>query len=303
MDKFSIRKNKNRRGSFRIDDEVNLSYKKIDEKWMSEHQYPTSNDHSFSTENHTVVLDSADLLDMPFNRHESHNVNISSSGMAFSCEDALKEGDFLIIKLQLSSSMEAIVTYSQVVYCKDLEPDPGPNDSPHPCFVGTHFVNMKNEDRALLVKHVDEKRKQQHWINGIIITAILAVIFFPDVVFHLLAVIAHFLLDVSLHILHLSFEFIEMNLDHLVEHLFHTDLHQTQVIVFYIILSFVLLALYLVWRALPALWRRLKNALSLAVAFRKANWQFFWQEQSMLNKVKIVSITVAVLLLYFFFGM
>ena len=312
MDKVNMRKNKNRRGSFRIYDEVNLSYKKIDEAWGGNSRaIPDNIDPSFSTDIEKVPRNLAallpklekDLSDLPFNEHESRNVNISASGMAFNCEDALKEGDILVIKIQLASSTAVIVTYSQVVYCKNLQADDSPNDSPHPCFVGAHFVDMKEEDRALLIKHVDKKRGLQHWVNGVILIAVITMITMPDVVFGLLLEFTHFLFELLLHILHLSFEFIEINLDHLVEHLFDTDLHQTQVIVFYVILSFVIYGLYLLVRAVPSFCRRCKQNLFTAYAFKKASLLFFWREQSLFNKIKIAAIGIAAIACYIFLGM
>jgi hypothetical protein len=314
MDKVNIGKYKNRRGFFRIYDEVNLSYKKIDEKWVGEsHLFFDNilNDHSFSTDSESVSQDSAsslprlekDLPDFEFKEHESHNVNISASGMAFKCNDALNEGDFLVIKIQLASSMAVIVTYSQVVYCKDLQSEGSPDDSPHPCFVGTHFISMKDEDQELLIKHVENKRALKNWINGILLVALITVIAVPDVVFSLLAGLLHFLIERIFEFIHIAFEFTELSLDHLVEYLFHTDLHQTQVIVFYIMLSFALYGLYLLWRKLPPFYRHCKQNLFRAYAFKKASLLFFWQELSLLNKVKIVLIGILVIVSYVFFGM
>ncbi len=312
MDKVNMRKNKNRRGSFRIYDEVNLSYKKIDEKWVAD-QHPNLDniDHSFSTDIERLPQDSTSLLpslednlpDSQFKEHESHNVNLSASGMAFNCDDALKEGDFLVIKIQLAFSVAVIVTYSQVVYCKHLQSDGSPNDSPHPCFVGAHFVNMKDEDRELLIKHVDKKRGLQNRVNGVILAALITVIAVPDVVFSLLLGLLHFLVERVFEFIHIAFEFTELSLDHLVEHLFHTDLQQTQVIVFYIMLSFALYGLYLLWRAFPSFCRRFKQSLFKAYTFKKASLLFFWREQSLLNKIKIVVISIAAIACYIFFGM
>lgn len=312
MDKFNMRKNQNRRSAFRIYDEVNLSYKKIDQIGESNSRsIPDNVVPSLTTDLEKVARDLTSLLpklgkdlpDLPFNEHESHNVNISASGMAFSCEDALKEGDILVIKIQLASSMAVIVTYSQVVYCKDIQADASPNDSPHPCFVGAHFVDMKDEDREALIQHVDKKRVQQRWFNGFILAAVITVIAAPDVVFGLLFELVHFLFELFLHILHLSFEFIELNLDHLIEHLFDTDLHQTQVIVFYVILSFIIYGFYLLVRAVPSFCRRSKQNLIKAYAFKKASLLFFWREQSLLNKIKIVAIAATAIAAYVFFGM
>ncbi|MGZ8173745.1 MULTISPECIES: PilZ domain-containing protein [Methylobacter] len=312
MDKINVTKNKNRRVFFRIYDEVNLFYQKIDEKLLTEPQ-PVFDNISSTLSSPTglekVSQDSALLLpkleknlpdimapDFHSNESETHNVNISASGMAFDCEDALEEGDCLVIKILLASGMAAIVTYGKVVYCKSI-------GSQYPYFVGTHFINMKDEDRELLAAHVAKKRSQQIRVRGLMLAAVIAVIAAPDAVFGLLFELVHFLFEHLLEIIHLTFEFIESNLDHLIEHLFHTDLHQTQVIVFYVIASSAVYGLYRLLRVLPSFYRRCKDNLLSACAHQKASWLYYWREQSLVNKLKLVVIGVALITGYIFFGM
>ncbi len=290
MDKVNMMKNKNRRVFFRIYDEVNLFYQKIDEQPATEPQ-PVF-DNIFSNQS-ALLLPKPDLQ---FNEHETCNVNISASGMAFNCDDALKEGDYLIIKILLASGIEIIVN-CKVVYSKNSRS----SDIQHPYFVGTHFINMKDEDRELLNKHVNKKRLQQRWVRGFTLAAVITVIAAPGTVFGLFLEFLHFLFEISLHGLHLTFEFIEINLDHLIEHLFHTDLHQTQVIVFYIIASFVFYGLYRLTRAVPTFCRRRKENLLTAYSQKKASLLFYWQEQSSFDKFKLAVITVAAISCYIFF--
>ncbi|MBL6987016.1 MAG: PilZ domain-containing protein [Methylobacter sp.] len=180
-----------RRGFFRIDDEVNLFYKKIDEKQVSEPHHVSDNvlnSCSLSTALEIVSKDSAmqlhrlekilpdvadylrlietkiDLLAQAivmqghqFKDSETRNVNISASGMAFNCEEMLKEGDYLEIKMLLVSSMAVIVTYGRVVYCRKSQT----NDGKFPYFVGVDFTNMKDDDRELLIKYAVKKQLQQ----------------------------------------------------------------------------------------------------------------------------------------------
>ncbi|MBC8550705.1 MAG: PilZ domain-containing protein [Candidatus Brocadiales bacterium] len=180
-----------RRGFFRIDDEVNLFYKKIDEKQVSEPHHVSDNvlnSCSLSTALEIVPKDSAmqlhrlekilpdvadylrlietkiDLLAQAivmqghqFKDSETRNVNISASGMAFNCEEMLKEGDYLEIKMLLVSSMAVIVTYGRVVYCRKSQT----NDGKFPYFVGVDFTNMKDDDRELLIKYAVKKQLQQ----------------------------------------------------------------------------------------------------------------------------------------------
>ena len=191
MDKINVVKAEDRRGFFRIDDEVNLFYKKIDEKLVHEPHHVSDNvlnSCSLSTALEMVSQESALLLhrlekNLPdvadylriietkidllgqaimmqgfqFKENETRNVNISATGIAFNCEEELKQGDYLEIKMLLVSSMAVIVTYGKVVYCRHSQP----NDNQYPHFIGVDFINMKDEDREMLIKYVVKKQLQQ----------------------------------------------------------------------------------------------------------------------------------------------
>jgi len=191
MAKIDMTKTEERRGFFRIDDEVNLFYTKIDKQQVTEPHHVPDNvlkSCSLSTALEIVSQDSAMLLrrlekNLPdvadylrlmdtkidllaqammmqghqFKENDTRNVNISASGMAFDCEEMLKEGDYLEIKMLLVSSMAVIVTYAKVVFCKNSQT----NDSQFPYFVGVDFFNMKEDDRELLIKYVVKKQLKQ----------------------------------------------------------------------------------------------------------------------------------------------
>ena len=70
-------------------------------------------------------------------------------------------------------------------------------------------------------------------VNLFLFTGLISLIILPDVVFGLIFGPAHILLELA----HMIFEFIEVNLDRIVEYIFDTDVHQTQVIVFYLMLA------------------------------------------------------------------
>ncbi len=118
MDKVNMTKNKNRRVFFRIYDEVNLFYHKIDPTLLTESQPAADDILKWPTEIEKVPQDR--VLELPklekvlpedmapglhFDENETRDVNISASGMAFNCEDSLKEGDYLAIRILLVSSM------------------------------------------------------------------------------------------------------------------------------------------------------------------------------------------------------
>ena len=94
-------------------------------------------------------------------------------------------------------------------------------------------------------------------VNLFFFAGIVTLIILPDVVFGLFFGLMHLLLE----ILHMIFEFIEVNLDRLVEHIFETDVHQTQVIVFYLMLSIALGGLYYLWSFLPRVYYQSKENL------------------------------------------
>jgi hypothetical protein len=303
MDKVGMAKNKNRRVSFRIYDEVNLFYKKIDEKPVTE--LPLTTELEWVSQDSVWLLPSVKkdlpdvtMPDLQFNENDIRNVNISASGMAFSCDDALKEGDYLAIKILLVSSMVVILAYCKVVYCRDGDP----SDSQHPYLVGTHFTSMTDTDRELLIKHVD-KQKVKHIVGrGLILTTVITVIAAPGAVFDLLSGLLHFLVVHFFEFCDIAFELIETGLDHLIEHFFHTDLHQTQVIVFYIIVSFIIYGFYRLWRALPPFCQRCKKNQIAYWSRKKASLRYYWREQLLFNKIKLVVIGVAAITLYISFG-
>lgn len=304
MDMVNMMRNKNRRVFFRIYDEVNLFYKKIDESLLTRPQ-STNDSFSFfrSSDMQSYALPSnleAEIeSDAKFDKDTTCNINLSAGGLAFNCHDSMQEGDCLIVKILLKSGMSTIAAPCKVVYCRDNHL----SDSEYPYFVGAHFVGMRDVDRMLLGDYVDKKRQQRKWRNIVLMAAAVTVIMLPDVVFHLLAVLFHFLLEITLHMLHLAFEFIESNLDHLVEHLFETDVHVTQIIVFYILFPFFCYGLYRMGRLVPPFFRWSKKKLVAYWSRKKSNLIFFWREQSPVEKLKLMAFGVGLLALYFFFGM
>lgn len=106
----------------------------------------------------------------------------------------------------------------------------------------------------------------------------------PDVVFGLLLELAHLLVEA----LHLLFELFEAALDHLVEHLFHTDTRQTQIIVFYLMVGMGLVASYFLWRALKRWLYGFKQSLHAAVLrYNNIFWDYW--AQSAHNKFKLIA--------------
>lgn len=180
-----------RRRFFRIDDEINLFYQKIDEKLILEPSYLSDNilsNCSLSSALDMVSQDSSALLarlertqpevadylrlietkiDLvaqaimlqggQFKENTTRNANLSASGIAFEVEQQLEPGDYLEIKMLLVHCVAVIVAYGKVVYCKNSQS----GDAQYPYLVGVDYVNMKDQDRELLIKHVVKKQLQQ----------------------------------------------------------------------------------------------------------------------------------------------
>lgn len=184
-------RDKERRRFFRIDDQVNLYYKKVDEKKVTPASHISDNVlgncslsaalELISQESRVMMHrlertepDVADYLKLieskidlisqavmmqgtDFKEKDTCNANLSASGLAFESEEALAVGDYLEIKMLLVSCMAVIVTYGKVIYCK-------PKNNPDSRFshvIGVDYVNMKEQDRELLIRHVVKRQLQQ----------------------------------------------------------------------------------------------------------------------------------------------
>ncbi len=111
-------------------------------------------------------------------------------------------------------------------------------------------------------------------------------------------------LDVLLHslltLVHMAFEWIELGLEKLIEHLFHTSRKQSQVIVFYLLLSIGSYLLYCLCRGVPDLYRHYKSRLMTVCLRYKASAWLYWQDQAPIGKLKLIAAgLLSVKLLYF----
>ncbi len=122
-------------------------------------------------------------------------------------------------------------------------------------------------------------------LYGLALIGFISIVIIPDVVMGLLFELVHLFFE----LLFISFEWIESTLDTLVEHLFHTDLHQTQVIVFYLIAGMGLYVAYHLWRVLSSLFSRLINNMLTAWTEQKTRASSYWQELSLIKKIILFS--------------
>lgn len=191
MSKENVMKSEERRQFFRVDDEVNLVYAKIDKKQVMEGTYvsenilgnwPLSSALEMVAQESTLLLlkiskfnpDVADYLKIidnkiellaqalvmqsgEFTNNNIRNANLSATGIAFDSHEAFQNGDFLEIKILLVSSMAVVVAFGKVVYCKSSQSESGH----FPYTIGVDYVSIKDQDRELLIKHVVKKQLQQ----------------------------------------------------------------------------------------------------------------------------------------------
>ena len=134
---------------------------------------------------------------------------------------------------------------------------------------------------------------------GLVLIGIVIMIAMPDVVIGLLFELAHLLFEVVF----ISFEWLESLLDHLVEHLLHTELHQTQTIVFYLLVGIAAYPFYYLWRKLLRLFFWLKASLLTAWVVYKNHTIVYWQNLSLIDKIKALVIAAGAIYLASFIFM
>lgn len=92
-----------------------------------------------------------------FTDHDKREVSLSAAGVAFTNDVAIPSGTLLELRMVLTSCLAVIVAYGRVAQCKDISAD----NSEQPYAICVEYVNMKEEDRELLIKHVIKKQMQQ----------------------------------------------------------------------------------------------------------------------------------------------
>ncbi len=294
-------KKPNRRVALRVYEQVNLFYQKIDLNQLNvaESGFDNILNNFARSQADRRITVGPSFPASQSQENDTLNVNISASGLAFTCMEELKAGDYLMLRILFLSSMTVVMTCCKVVYCKPSNPF---ESNRHPYSIGAQFINMTAEDSELLNKHVGKIKKQQLAVYGLVIASILAILAAPGQAWGLLVGLGHHLLVIFLHMLHLAFEFLEMGLDHVIEHHFHTDTHETQVIVFYVLAAFGLPALYFLGRKSASDLIRLGKRLLLYWSRKKSSCLYFWGQQTLLGKIKIVGIGTTAIAGYIYFG-
>ncbi len=182
-----ITKAEDRRRFFRIDDAINLYYKIVDEQTVISASKMTDDvlsSCSLSTalevlgQESRIILHRIDkrepeiaeylklmdskigllaqaVLQQGNDLSESKlcNTNLSASGLAIEVDAPVKAGEFIEVKLFLSSCVAVILLYGKVIYCK--------KNTESSYQIGIDYINLKDEDREVLIKHIVKRQMQQ----------------------------------------------------------------------------------------------------------------------------------------------
>jgi len=150
----------------------------------------------------------------------------------------------------------------------------------------------------------------QKIVYGLGLLGIVVMLTIPDMVIELSTELLHFVFELIFEVADVTFEAVETMLDHLVEHLFHTGLHDTQVIVFYIIVSTLAYPLYRLARVVLRTLFRLINSIPTTYTNYKIQWlllrqdmAYYWQQLPFITKLKWVLIATSTLYLASFLVM
>jgi len=124
-------------------------------------------------------------------------------------------------------------------------------------------------------------------IIGIGLLTLLVVFFdqIPDLILGLL----HLVYELG----HTLFELFEETLDFIIETLFHTGLHETQIIVFYIMLIIAFGAFYKLIRVVPRWCGKIKQSMAERYSEQKAVMASAWQQLSLFGKIKWITLLMA----------
>ncbi len=283
----------NRRRASRIYEQVDLFYQKL----SNEADYAKPSSHWGDA----GLLSQEGAQQFPKSHtqeRETLNVNISATGISFTCKEALQEGDHLLLRILLLSRMTVMTVFCEVMYCRPSNPF---ESDLYPYLVGGKFVNIREEDSKLLHKHILNKRKQQLIVNGLLFALFFFVLQTPDIVFEFCVGIFDVVSEHFVEMIFILYEIISMYLDHAIEFVFHTNFHDTQAISFYLVWLVGLAALFALSKRMLLFMQGALYKFQVFVHRKKASLLYSWHEKTLMHKVGIVSGSVAACLTYLFF--
>jgi hypothetical protein len=93
----------------------------------------------------------SDLVEQSANR-----VSLSASGIAFDADMGFSQGALLELKMVLSPALVGVVAFGKVVHCRHSRDNPE-----RPYRIGVDFIDIKEQDREALIRHVIRKQSLQ----------------------------------------------------------------------------------------------------------------------------------------------
>jgi len=109
-------------------------------------QYMEAMDEKLDMLAEVVFRQEVDLDDLP-----SQEVNLSAGGLSFQAQKCLNPGSILQVRLLLQPSGVGIESYARVVYCR---PTSNQSSLRFPWRVGVEFLHLREEDSDLIARHV-----------------------------------------------------------------------------------------------------------------------------------------------------
>ncbi len=97
-----------------------------------------------------VLLKEEGVAELPASK-----VNISASGISFFADLEVKAGSLLEVKMILPPALTGLVTYGRVVYCEPVENE----DYSHRLAVD--YINIREQDRDVLIRHIVKRQMRQ----------------------------------------------------------------------------------------------------------------------------------------------
>ncbi len=139
-------------------------------------------------------------------------------------------------------------------------------------------------------------------VKGLTAIGIFIIIIMPGEILELLIELFHILWELFVEFLDISFEWVESMLDQVVEHIFETGLHDTQIIVFYILVSIGFLIGYRLYRITPKIYHRLQENIIASWTWHKTRTRLYWQNLTLINKIKFVAMSLGIVYVLIFFS-
>ncbi|WP_367154392.1 PilZ domain-containing protein [Methylomonas sp. HYX-M1] len=265
----------NRRLAYRVYDQAHLIFSKLE-------QEPEQLPPAVSAYPPIPVLPNSKAKE-----NDTLRVNISSNGVAFTCEQPLYPGDMLRVRIFLLSTQTSIVTCCRVIYCKPSNPF---ELDRYPYTVGAQFVNLATGDREVLLRYVRRHQRFQWLRRSLLSACLLIVLLFPidtaDYLYSVAEIAIESLIDLALA----TYESSQFHLYKAIERTLATDSRQTEMLLFYLTLLAGLTLGYLIWRTLPGKLADAFYRLGCYLTRKKSSLAYAWSEQSALDKAKIIAV-------------